>query len=89
MNETQNMINTKYTNYKVLDSKLRAFQGSTDTFLNGGLEHIIDPISFEFDNFEVLAICGSSFKSYNKENAWDIDLSKEVSCKKCQKKAQA
>lgn len=59
------------------------------TYELSGKEHIIDEVSFEEDYhpFYVKGICGTTFKTRYKDTAANLDMSKELSCFKCVKKA--
>lgn len=76
-------------NYRTLKARDRNWYGDSYHYDMQGKEHILNNVSFEKDYhpFYVETICGTKFKTRNKEGASSLDTDKGVTCFKCMVKA--
>ncbi len=76
-------------NYRTLKARNRDWYGDSYHYDMEGKEHILDDVSFEKDYhpFYVKTICGTEFKTRNKESATYLETDKSVTCFKCMIKA--
>ena len=83
------MKNTNKPNHRTLKANDRMWYGDTYHYDVQGKEHIIDDVSFtkDYHSFYVQGICGTRFKTRNKDNASYLDTNKSVTCFKCMIKA--
>ena len=77
------------TNFRTLKSSDRSWYGDTYHYDMQGKEHIINDVSFtnDYHPFYVESICGTRFKTRNKDNATYLDTNKSITCIKCMIKA--